>query len=118
MKIKTALLSATLVLTVALATACSPAQGAEEKHRAPTAPKTAECLEENYWAYRSTDTTNRSTFALVMCLHNPVVQAELENLDVDQDNTKECQDREKRNAPASLPSKPLDTVYATMICAR
>ena len=79
MKIKTALLSATLALTVALATACGPA----ETNQPPTAPETAECLEENYRTYRSVYPTERSTFALVMCLNNPVVQAELEELDVD-----------------------------------
>ena len=102
MKIKTALLTTTLALTVALATACSPAA---EINQDTTAP-------------RSADATDRSTFALVMCLNNRVVQAELEKMDVNQDDNKTCQDQEKRNAPRSFPSKSLDTVYAAMICIR
>ena len=56
----------------------------------------------------------------MMCLNNPVVQTELEKLDLDYDNTKSCQDQdqdqEQHNAPRSFPSKSLNTVYAAMIC--
>ena len=115
MKTRTALLGTALALTVCLATACGPA---EEQNQDTTAPRTAECLEEKHRTHQSADTTERNMFKVTMCLNNPVVQAELEKLDSDQDNTKACPVREQHNAPRSFQSKPLHTVYAAMMYVR
>ena len=113
MNSKTALLITALILATILTTACRTAQEGQE----PTAPKTAQCLSDYYWAYRSHSSIDSRVFATVTCSNSAAVQAELQQIAADPEHAEECQKRERSYVPDNFPHE-LKTVYAAMICIR
>ena len=113
MNSKTALLITALMLATALTAACGTARNGQE----PTAPKTAQCLSDHYWAYQSESSTDSRVFATVTCSNSAAVQAELQQIAAAPEHAQECQKRERSNVPENFPRE-LKRVYAAMICIR
>ena len=109
---KTCLLIAA-TLAVALVIGCG---WTEKTEPAITAPTTAECMMDAYQNYNSTSYNSRRTFALVKCMQDPDVRAELDAIPKEQD-PKTCQEREARTLHHRYPQR-LATVYAATVCIR
>ena len=107
---KTCLLIAA-TLAVALVIGCS---GTDDTKRV-LAPITAECMLNTYQNYYASADPSR-TYALVKCMKDPDVRAELDAIPKQQ-NLKTCQKREAKTLRNHYPHQ-IAKAYAAMVCIR